>query len=183
MSHITLPFRWIGTFRFACPFLGSPGSPDVRARKLNMVRRHLTQEQKRELIRQQLSETPELSDRQIAAGLGVSNSTVSVTRKEMVADNQLCDSHSSIGADGKEYPRQRAHRTAMNLQMVGNCSFPLARVVVSTKALPPTRANSTIRHHALDEAWKSSRAYRVNKCQHKPPPILTSLRLRKRDFP
>ena len=66
----------------------------------------MTQEQRRELIREQLTETPEKSDRQIAAGLGVSNSTVSVARKELVEANQLCESHSSIGADGKERPRQ-----------------------------------------------------------------------------
>jgi len=78
----------------------------THARKLNMARRHLTQEQKRGLIREQLADTPEVSDRQIATGLGVSNSTVSQARKEMVADNQLCESHTSVGADGKEYPRK-----------------------------------------------------------------------------
>ena len=46
----------------------------IHARMLNMARRHLTQEQRRGLIREQLTETPEKSDRQIAAGLGVSGS-------------------------------------------------------------------------------------------------------------
>ena len=76
------------------------------ARQANIARRHLTLEEKREAIRKQLAETPEKSDRQIAAELGISNSTVSVARKDMVASGQLCDSHSSIGADGKERPRQ-----------------------------------------------------------------------------
>ena len=66
----------------------------------------MTQEEKREAIRKRLAETPEKSDRQIATELGISNSTVSVTRKDMVAIGQLCDSHSSIGADGRERPRQ-----------------------------------------------------------------------------
>lgn len=78
----------------------------LHARKLNMARRHLTQEQKRGLIREQLKETPEQSDRQIAKGLGVSNSTVSIQRKELESTGKLCESHTSIGADGKEYPRQ-----------------------------------------------------------------------------
>ena len=78
----------------------------THARKLNMARRQLNREQKQELIREQLRETPEKSDRQIAQGLGVSNSTVSVQRKSMEKSGQLCESHSSIGADGKERPRQ-----------------------------------------------------------------------------
>ncbi len=60
----------------------------------------------RGLIRQQLVETPEKSDRQIAAGLGVSNKTVSDARNKMVDEGHLCNLHTSIGADGKEYPRQ-----------------------------------------------------------------------------
>ena len=42
----------------------------IHARKLNMARRHLTGEQRRELIRNQLRATPEQSDRQIAQVLG-----------------------------------------------------------------------------------------------------------------
>ncbi|MBQ1390084.1 MAG: ParB N-terminal domain-containing protein, partial [Clostridia bacterium] len=83
----------------------------THARKLNMARRQLSQEQRRDLIREQLRETPEKSDRQIATALGVSNSTVSSQRKAMIADNQVCESHTSIGADGKEYPRQNKHKT------------------------------------------------------------------------
>ena len=55
----------------------------THARKLNMARRQLSQEQRRELIRQQLKETPEKSDRQIAAGLGVSDKTVGSQRKKL----------------------------------------------------------------------------------------------------
>src|SRR3989304_9936398 len=78
----------------------------THARQLNLARRHLDREQKRGLIAQQLRETPQTSDRQIAESLGVSNSTVSVLRKEMVEAGGLCESHSSIGADGKERPRE-----------------------------------------------------------------------------
>ncbi len=81
------------------------------ARKLNSARRQMTQDQRRSLIQEQLKETPHLSDRQIARGLGVSNSTVSETRNEMVETGQLCESHSSIGADGKERPRATKPRS------------------------------------------------------------------------
>jgi len=77
----------------------------THARKLNMARRHLTREQRRELVEAQIKDTPELSDRQIAKMLGVSNSTVSLMRSELIDNGQVCDSHTSIGADGKEYKR------------------------------------------------------------------------------
>lgn len=82
----------------------------THARKLNMARRQLSQEQRRGLIHEQLMETPEKSDRQIANALGVSNSTVSLQRKHLEESGQLCESHSSIGADGKERPRQVEHK-------------------------------------------------------------------------
>jgi len=75
------------------------------AKRINFIRRHLSSEQKRQYIREQLIRTPEISDRQIAAGLGVSNKTVSITREEMELSGQVCKLHTSIGADGKEYPR------------------------------------------------------------------------------
>ena len=78
----------------------------AHARRLNLTRRHLSQEQKRELIREQLKETPEKSDRQIAKDLGVSNPWVSKVRKEMEQTGELLMVNSSIGADGKERPRQ-----------------------------------------------------------------------------
>ena len=79
----------------------------THARKLNMARRHLTREQRREMIRVQIKDTPELSDRQIAKMLGVSNSTVGIIRRDLIEDGEVCESHTSIGADGKEYKRYR----------------------------------------------------------------------------
>ena len=76
------------------------------ARKLNMARRHLTREQRQELIRQQLIDTPEKSDRQIAHVFGVSPTTVGTARKGMEDSGELSKLDSSIGADGKERPRQ-----------------------------------------------------------------------------
>lgn len=78
----------------------------THARKLNMARRQLSQEQRRELIRQQLRETPEKSDRQIAAGLGVDKNTVNKQRKEMEGTGEIHQLKTNIGADGKERPRQ-----------------------------------------------------------------------------
>ncbi len=60
-----------------------------------------------ELIRQQLKETPEKSDRQIADGLGVSHHTVETQRKELEAGGQIAHLKESIGADDKQYPRRQ----------------------------------------------------------------------------
>ena len=78
----------------------------THARKLNMARRHLSGEQKRELTKDEMRNNPYRSDRQVANDLGVSNGFVSRVRKEMERDGELCTVHSSIGADGKERPRQ-----------------------------------------------------------------------------
>ena len=48
----------------------------ARARALNLQRRQLTQRQKREVIRDQLRETPKWSDRRIARLLAVDDHTV-----------------------------------------------------------------------------------------------------------
>lgn len=82
----------------------------LHARKLNMARRHLSQEQRRSLIRGQLMDTPEKSDRQIAAGLGVSHVTVGGQRKSMESTGQIDRLNTNIGADGKERPRQVQRR-------------------------------------------------------------------------
>lgn len=86
----------------------------THARKLNMARRQLSQEQRRELIRQQLKETPEKSDRQIAAGLGISHHTVSARRNELEQGGQIAHLDKSVGPDGKYYPRQHKPVTIFN---------------------------------------------------------------------
>ena len=78
----------------------------THARKLNIARRHLTQEQKRGLIREQLKETPEKSDRQIAKDLGVHQSTVGTQRKILEKSGQVSKLDTSTGSDGKQYPRK-----------------------------------------------------------------------------
>lgn len=79
----------------------------AHVRMLNLQRRHLNQEQKRGLIQDQVRETPERSDRQIAEALGVSNSTVSGVRQEMIARGDVCDSHTSTDTLGRQQPRRR----------------------------------------------------------------------------
>lgn len=104
----------------ACKELGITDYPKVvraglseegkrtHARKLNMLRRQLTREQRQELIRQQLRETPERSDNSIAKDLGVDHKTVSSQREELEATWEIPKLDRTIGADGKVRPRQVA---------------------------------------------------------------------------
>lgn len=78
----------------------------THARKLNMARRQLNQEQRRELIREQLRETPEFSDRQIAKAIGVSDKTVGAQRRDMESGAEIPHLENRQGTDGKQYPRQ-----------------------------------------------------------------------------
>ena len=71
-----------------------------------MARRHLNQEQRRGLIKDELTENPKKSDNQIAKDIGVSQTTVSRNREKLVEKGELMQCISSIGADGKERPRQ-----------------------------------------------------------------------------
>lgn len=83
----------------------------THARKLNIARRQLNREQKQELIREQLRETPELSDRQIAKAIGVSDKTVGSQRRDMESGAEIPHLENRQGADGKQYPRQVEHKS------------------------------------------------------------------------
>jgi ParB-like chromosome segregation protein Spo0J len=83
------------------------GDKRLHARKLNMARRQLTQDQQRMLLQEQLVETPEKSDRQIAAGLGVSHTTVGIQRKELERRGRIDHVDKVVDTLGREQPRQR----------------------------------------------------------------------------
>ena len=98
-----------------CGSCGRPTDCRVRLapRGLNLAWRHLSQEQRRSLIRAQLAETPERSDRQIAAGLGVHHTTVSTQRQELESIGEIsqCSRQTS---DGRTYPAQRKPTAIFN---------------------------------------------------------------------
>lgn len=58
-------------------------------RRLNLDRRHLNQEQRRELIAAELRETPAASDRAIASGLGVDHKTVGAVRDNLESTGEI----------------------------------------------------------------------------------------------
>jgi ParB-like chromosome segregation protein Spo0J len=71
------------------------------ARNLNALRRHLTREQVRSLIADQLQDTPEWSNRRVAGGLGVDDKTVASVRMGLMATAEFPQLDKTVGADGK----------------------------------------------------------------------------------
>ena len=74
----------------------------------NIHRRHLTAEQKRELIAKLIKATPEKSDRQIAETVKASPTTVGTVRAEMEAKGDVSKLDTRTDSLGRQ---QLAHRT------------------------------------------------------------------------
>lgn len=71
--------------------------------KLNMARRHLTNAQKDAITRQQVADTPEKTNRQMARDLGVSHTHVAnVRREEMEKSSDVATVATSINTLGRE---------------------------------------------------------------------------------
>jgi ParB-like chromosome segregation protein Spo0J len=100
------------------PRIIRPGLTDAEkrahARALNLSRRHLTREQRRQLIEDQLRETPERSDNQIADALGVDDKTVAKRRQHLEATSEIPKLERTVGADGKSRPARRPSVIAKN---------------------------------------------------------------------
>jgi ParB-like chromosome segregation protein Spo0J len=77
------------------------------ARALNLARRQLTPEQKRQLIADQLLETPGRSNRWVGKQLGVNHHTVAGVRAEMEATGRCAQFERTVGSDGKYRPAAR----------------------------------------------------------------------------
>jgi hypothetical protein len=73
----------------------------------NLHRRHLTQEQKREVIAAVLKQDPKRSNRQVAEQTKADHKTVGTVRREMEATGEIPQTEKTKGKDGRER-RQKA---------------------------------------------------------------------------
>jgi hypothetical protein len=73
----------------------------------NLHRRHLTSEQKRDVVAKALALDPTKSNRAIAATAGVSHVTVKAVRSELESTGQIDQLEKTIGKDGKARPAKR----------------------------------------------------------------------------
>lgn len=81
---------------------------------LNLDRRHLNREQKREVIAKSLTADPQLSDRQHAERVGASPTTVGNLRSTLEETGELSKLDSRLSADGRERPATRPTTTAVD---------------------------------------------------------------------
>lgn len=81
----------------------------LHVRHLNILRRHLTQEQKRDLIRDQIKESPKKSDRQLGRDLGVDGKTVAVVRHDLESSAEIPQiDDRAVRRRGQSYTQQTA---------------------------------------------------------------------------
>ena len=91
---------------YDCPEVVHEGDDEelrTLARALNLARRQLTADQKRQVIADQLRETPKRTNRWIAKMLGVSHPTVASVRTELEFVGKIYQQPQRVGADGKAY--------------------------------------------------------------------------------
>jgi len=83
------------------------GDPYALALSLNLHRRHLTTEQKRDLIAKLLKGKPEKSNREIARQTKADDKTVGKVRTELEATAEIPQLNKTTGRDGKARPARR----------------------------------------------------------------------------
>ena len=88
------------------------GDPEKHAYSLNLHRRHLTPEQKRELIARLLKKTPEASDRQISKQIKADNKTVAAVRSDLERREEIPHVEVRTDAKGRNQPAQKQKKTA-----------------------------------------------------------------------
>jgi hypothetical protein len=98
--------------------LGPDTDPHAYVTAANLHRRHLTAEQKRDLIAKLIKADPSKSDRQIGERINADHKTVGTVRKEQEATGEVSPVEKRVGADGKAHrqpasrPRPRARTPA-----------------------------------------------------------------------
>ena len=131
---------------YDCPEIVHPNLEEdekrILARALNLARRQLTQEQKRELVADQIEEMPERSNRWIAKQLGVHHATVGAVRGEMQSGGQIIHLDRRVGQDGKSYPTsikviprsvaERRTRIEATTLIQGDCTKELKKIRTSS---------------------------------------------------
>lgn len=94
-----------------CPTIHEIGKTEAEkvalSISLNVDRRQLTREQKKELIARSLKAQPELSDRQHGERTGAAHTTVGRVRDELESTGALHQSETRVSADGRERPASR----------------------------------------------------------------------------
>jgi N6-adenosine-specific RNA methylase IME4/ParB-like chromosome segregation protein Spo0J len=153
---------------------GFPSEAEKRThvRQLNLARRHLNQQQRRELIAAELRDKPERSNRRVAAALGVDDKTVGVVREELISTAEIPQLTSTVGADGRSRTASRPKLTALDFGTDGQKATTTAakqirirkgevrraarieRLVEASKGNAPLNLNQTYPIILADPPWR-----------------------------
>lgn len=91
-----------------CPSRTVTGKSEVELRtlalSLNLDRRHLNREQRRNLVAASLKADPQLSNREHARRTGVDHKTVTALREPLEATGEIPQLDKTVGADGRTRP-------------------------------------------------------------------------------
>ncbi len=85
----------------------------IFARKSNMLRRHLSREQVRRLIAEQLKDTPSWANNRIGQVLGTDSKTVKAVRERLERTSEIPKLDKLVGADGKTRPIKQKRPVAV----------------------------------------------------------------------
>jgi phage N-6-adenine-methyltransferase len=88
------------------------GDPYDYVMSMNLRRRHLTGEQKREVVAKWLKAKPEQSDRQVAKTVGVHHGTVGSVRTELEGRGEISHVETRTDTKGRQ---QKAHKPSVKL--------------------------------------------------------------------
>ena len=103
------------------------GNPYDRVLSLNIHRRHLTAEQKRELIARVLKAKPEASNNQIAKQVKANDKTVAKVRSELEARSEIPNVDTRTDTKGRKQPARRkpAVQETFDSPQEAHCAKPL----------------------------------------------------------
>jgi hypothetical protein len=107
---------------------------------LNIHRRHLNAEQKRDLVAKLLTLDPEKSDRQIAATVKGDNKTVAKQRREMESREEIPHAAKRTDTKGRKQPAART----IKVKVTHATKQIVAPFTVVERGGPPKRVNLTI---------------------------------------
>jgi hypothetical protein len=113
---------------------------------VNLYRRHLTNEQKTDLIAKLLELKPAASDRQIASLTGTSHPTVAKVRREMTAGGKITTSPTRTDKRGREQPATKLSTAAATTAITGMpVAEPESKVCMPVVEPKPEAAGSNFK--------------------------------------
>jgi hypothetical protein len=124
--------------------LGQDVDPWAYVTSVNLHRRHLTAEQRRELIGKLIEATPEKSNRQIAKLVKASPTTVGTKRAEMEATGDVSKLDTLIDTRGRRQPVHKARATTPQARRGERAVAVTSNVVDTDVTTAPSESSATV---------------------------------------